>query len=112
MDLFKTFNVKLYVNENSALNFLHLHFGYAPPPFVEQHCNNVYFNDVFDFFLLYLFATNDTSHDFRPCFTFPRQPNKKVNLINRYNFPVASTNALSTSSLFLTYLSKTLPILP
>ncbi|XP_003371957.1 conserved hypothetical protein, partial [Trichinella spiralis] len=62
MDLFKTFNVQLYVIENSALkvfqvlnifklkilNF-HLnvassylvHFGYASPPFIEQHRNKI-----------------------------------------------------------------------
>ncbi|KRY06454.1 hypothetical protein T01_5318 [Trichinella spiralis] len=29
-----------------------------------------------------------------PSFRFPREPNKMVNLINRYNFPIAATNSL------------------
>ncbi|KRY16178.1 hypothetical protein T12_4444 [Trichinella patagoniensis] len=56
MDLFKTFSVQLDVIENSALKqnirkisfsikcspecgIFYLHFGYAAPPFIEQHRN-------------------------------------------------------------------------
>ncbi|KRY33089.1 hypothetical protein T01_16248 [Trichinella spiralis] len=55
----------------------------------------IYFNVVSDFCLLCLFAHNETSIDFPPSFTFPRQLNKKVNLISRYNFEVVATYALS-----------------
>ncbi|XP_003371246.1 conserved hypothetical protein [Trichinella spiralis] len=52
------------------------------------------FHAVCDSFLLCLFAINGTSDDFLPSFTFPCQLNKKVNLMNRYSFPVVATNAL------------------
>ncbi|KRZ81099.1 hypothetical protein T08_11749, partial [Trichinella sp. T8] len=37
----------------------------------------------------------EMSDDFLPCFAFPRIPNNMVNLISRYNFPVAPTSTLS-----------------
>ncbi|XP_003373511.1 hypothetical protein Tsp_08105 [Trichinella spiralis] len=54
----------------------------------------MYFHVVCDFFLLCLFAHNGTSDDFLPSFPFPRQLNRKVNLMNRNNIPVVATNAL------------------
>ncbi|KRZ56877.1 hypothetical protein T02_8795 [Trichinella nativa] len=54
---------------------------------------HLYFNVVCDFWLLCLLAHHETSDDFLTIFTFSCQPNKKVNLINRYNFPAAATNA-------------------
>ncbi|KRX33301.1 hypothetical protein T05_11175 [Trichinella murrelli] len=54
----------------------------------------MYFHIACDSFLLCLFADNGTSDDFLPSFTFLCQLNKKVNLMNRYSFPVVATNAL------------------
>ncbi|KRY44273.1 hypothetical protein T03_12839 [Trichinella britovi] len=45
---------------------------------------------------LYRLPTHkEMSDDFLPCIAFPRIPNNMVNLISRYNFPVAPTSTLS-----------------
>ncbi|KRY33362.1 hypothetical protein T01_14037 [Trichinella spiralis] len=58
MDLFKTFNVQLYVIESSALKHLHLHIGYALPPFIEQHCDKIITMDTLFAFLTCVLLSN------------------------------------------------------
>ncbi|KRZ89641.1 hypothetical protein T08_3679 [Trichinella sp. T8] len=71
---------KVQVQE-ATFSILYLHLGYAAPPFIEQHRNKIliYFLMSFVIFAFCACLHKETSDDFLPSFTFPRQPNQKSN---------------------------------